>query len=93
MEEDMSYVTEIDSRSIFEIASSGTNRFRAFFRQRQAYAVTYYGIHAWHMPDAVQRLGFARRFFKKSYRTQPHPGETIRGVFLWEKHSDMEDRY
>ena len=74
MEEDMSYVAEIGSHSIFEIASSGTNRFRAFFTAGPVRSmVRVYSSTAARLCEAV---------FKKPDRTQPHPGETIRGVFI-----------
>ena len=82
----MSYVAAMSSCSIFETTGSETYRFRVFFRQRQECAVPQYGMHARHMCDAVQQLGFARRFLK-SLTEYDFTLEKLSGVFLFEKNT------
>ncbi len=83
MEEDMSYVAATGSRSIFEIASSETNRFRAFFRQSR---YVQYSTHARRMRNAAAQL--CEAIFKKQGRIRSHPGERF-GVFLFENNTEI----
>ena len=78
MEEDMSYVTEIGSRSIFETASSETNRFRAFFTAEPVRSTE--RMHS----STAARL--CEAVFKKPDRNNPTL-EKRSGVFFFEKNT------